>query len=762
MEGIKGENIVDIPFDIKLLDKLMDIILIIGKNGNILYANKNAVEIYGYTYNELININFFNLIDKDYIDIKELLEEGISLNSTHYRRDGSKFNAGIKPIYSIEEFTVISIERPSYCLYDIFNNTIFLRLLDIFDDAAVVFSKDFNIFIWSKSAEKKFGYNSDEVFGKNVNILIPDNEIEELENRFSVVMQGKNIECYETKRKDKNGKILDVYISVLPLLDCSGNFNGAFAVYKDITDKFKKSEELFKNALEGGKFAVWDWNIETDEYYNSYLINELLGYNDNEIGNTKEDIINKIHPEDLSYVEDRINRHFNGEDYVAEFRMKCKNEEYKWIRSKGRVSEWSEDGRPLRMVGTHEDITDKKLIEGELKEKYRRSEKLKEEAENANKIKSQFLANMSHEIRTPMNGVFGMVQLLETTDLNQEQHKYVGILNESLNNLSVIIDDILDRSKIELGNITLNEEPFDLKKTINDIYYNLLVTGNLKGLEISYYLDPNINFQVVSDELKIKQVLNNLMNNAVKFTEKGYVSFKIKILQNNEKTVQIEFRIKDTGIGIDDSYKDKLFRNFSQGDIQINKEYKGTGLGLSISKQIAQRLNGDIVFESKKGEGSTFIFTCEFKKYNAIDSKLPGDFNNNQKCINYDKENQQFTILGVEDNLINQEVLESIIKRKGYNYLAAYNGKEALKLLEDNNVNLILMDIQMSELNGYETAEIIRREIDKESGIPIIAITAYAMREDAEKCMAAGMNDYIAKPFNLKEFYNVIEKHLKK
>lgn len=768
MEGITNEKIADISFDIRLLDKLMDIILIIDKEGGILYANKSAVKIYGYTYNELINMDFFNLIEKDNIDIKELLEKDISLNITHYRKNGSKFNAGIKPIYKIEESIVISIERTDYCLYDIFsNNTILSKSLDIFDDAIVVFSRDFSIFLWSKGAEKKFGYSLDEVFGKDVSILIPDDKIEEFENRFSIVKQGNNIQCYETKRKDKNDKILDVSISVSPLFDCSENFNGVFAVYKDITgvveltDKLRKSEERLRNALEGGRFGVWDWNVETNEFYNSHLMNEILGYSNNEIGSAKEDMLNKIHPEDIPNLEDRINRHFNGEDFVVEFRMKCKNEVYKWLRSKGRASEWSEDGRPLRMVGTHEDVTDKKLIEEELKKRYKQLEKLKEEAESANKAKSQFLANMSHEIRTPMNGIFGMVQLLGATDLNQEQHKYVGFLNESLNNLSAVIDDILDISKIELGNITLNEQPFDLKKTISSIYNNLLVTGNSKGLEVSYYLDPVIDFQIVSDELKLKQILNNIINNAVKFTEKGYISFRTGILRQSEKSVQVEFRIKDTGIGIDDYFKDKLFQNFSQCDTSINKKYKGTGLGLSISKQLAELLNGNIIFKSKKGEGSTFIFTCEFKKYNTISKILPEHFNNNQSNINYAKENQQVTILCVEDNIINQEVIGSIIKRKGYNYLSAYNGKEALKLLENNNISLILMDIQMSELNGYETTEIIRKKLDKEGRVPIIAITAYAMREDEEKCLAAGMNDYISKPFHLDEFYNIIEKHLK-
>ena len=660
------------------------------------------------------------------------------------------------------------LNRDFYSLIELLkDNNMLIMAQKVLDDAYVVFTKDFNIWLWSKSAEKKFGYTKEDILGKSINVLIPNDRLNEFEHKVKSIKQNRIIEGFETKRIHKNGNLIDVLVTMAPLYDSNGIFKGAIGSYRDISEKLKfidllkESENRYKFALEGGKFGVWDWNIETRYLNDPYLFKEFLGYNDLEIENSIDYFFSKVHPDDLSHIQQKINNHFKGEEYIVEYRMKCRNNEYKWIRSKGKVHSWSSDGKPLRMIGTNEDIADKKKIEDELKEKYNQLEKLKQLAEEANKAKSQFLANMSHEIRTPMNGIFAMVQLLKSSDLSNEQMRYIWLINKSLNNLKEIIDDILDLSKIESGKITLNEEAFDLRSTINIIYNNLLVTGNSKGLEISYFLDPNIDFHIISDELKLMQILNNLISNAMKFTDKGYISFKTKLLASNDNTAKIEFRIKDTGIGIKDDFKDKLFQNFCQCDITSNKKYKGTGLGLSITKQLSELFKGELNYESEYGKGSTFIFTCEFRKIIAIIGNKHKEFSFSND-VEFKIQNQEYTILCVEDNIINQEVMGNILARKGYKYLPAYNGREAINLLKENKVNLILMDIQLPELDGFQTTEIIRQELDKEHKLPIIAITAYAMQEDRKKCIDAGMIDYISKPFDIEELYKVIEKYLSK
>jgi PAS domain S-box-containing protein len=384
---------------------------------------------------------------------------------------------------------------------------------------------------------------------------------------------------------------------------------------------------------------------------------------------------------------------------------------------------------------------------------------IEEAYKDANKAKSIFLANMIHEIRTPMNGILAAIQLLQLECINEQQNKYVKILNESANTMLSLINNLLDISKIESGTFKLNSELFNLKETINNIYNNLLLTGNSKGLEVSYYLDPNIDFEIIGDELRLKEILNNLISNAVKFTDEGYVSFRVKMISHDDSSEKIEFRIKDSGIGIEEDFKEKIFNDFSQGDLSTRKKHMGTGLGLAISKQFATLMNGDICFESSVGKGSTFIFICEFKKSKKKKQKLK--INNIEEKITISRVEQDKVILCVEDNLINQEVMEGIIKRKGYKYIAAYNGNEALNILKNNKVDLILMDVQMPELNGFETTKIIRKEELGGEHIPIIAMTAYAMREDKGKCIQADMDNYIVKPFDIKKLYEIIDSYLR-
>lgn len=769
MEFMLDKKIKDLKLNIKFIDSLTENILILDMSGKIIYGNKSAVEMYGYSYIELTKLSIHNLLDKN-SEVNDLLINEKSISTTHYKKDGTKFYAEIKPFYTdkTSNIIIVNISSGAYCLFELLkDNNIISKALEVSDNAFVVLTMDLNIYLWSKSAEKKFGYLKDDIFGKNIRVLIPDDRINEFDFKVETIKQNKSIEGFETKRKDKNGNLIDVSVTMAPLYDCRGKFNGVLGIYKDISEKIKleeqlnESEERLRLALEGGRFGVWDWNIASNELFCSFLFNYLLGYTDNEIIKSQEELISKIHPVDREYVIDRINRHFQGEVFDIEFRMKCKDNNYKWVRSRAKVNEWTADGKPLRMVGIHEDITDKKAIEEEFNKKCKQLEKLKEEAESSSKAKSQFLANMSHEIRTPMNGIFGMVQLIKSTALSREQTKYIDLINESLSDLKEIIDDILDISKIESGKVTIKEESFDLRKAVNNIYSNLLVTGNSKNLEISYYLDPNINFQVISDELKIMQILNNLISNAVKFTRQGFISFRTKIIADYGDVVKIEFRIKDTGIGIEDGIKDKLFQDFSQGNISANKEFNGTGLGLAISKQLADILNGEISFESKANEGSTFIFTSKFKKDISITEDLQY-VTSNKRDSEITNQNQEFTILSVEDNIINQDVIENFVTRKGYKFLAAYNGREALNILHDNKVDLILMDIQLPELNGFQITELIRKEIDVECNIPIIAVTAYAMHDDREKCIEAGMDDYISKPFNIEEFYEIIETYLNK
>ena len=642
----------------------------------------------------------------------------------------------------------------------------FSTSLDVFEDSIIVVTKGLKISQWSKGAEEEFGYKFKEIVGRDINILIPDEKIDEFNNEMNLVERGNVVKNLETIRIHKNGNSINVSISNSPIYDIDGVFIGSVNVYKDTSEKnmhiekLKESEKRWRFALEGSQFGVGDWNISNNKVFYSKYWKAILGYSEDEITDDYAEWESRVHPDDLPNVLDKIDRHFKGEDFISEYRMKCKSNIYKWISSRGKVISYTNNGDPLRMITVNEDITERILIEQKLKENNKQLESLKQEADNANKEKSLFLANMSHEIRTPMNGILATIQLLQSTNISTDQSKYIKMLKESSDICLAVINNLLNISKIESGNFKLSDNPFDLKETINSMYNNLLISGNSKGLEARYYLDPTINFQVSGDELKLKQVLNNLINNAVKFTDNGYVSFRVKLVTSDDNIEKIEFTIKDSGIGIEDSFKEKIFHNFSQGDLSLEKKSMGTGLGLVISKQLAILMNGDILFESIVGQGATFIFTCTFKKSSKKNHDVHTISNIKEK-IEINNSEHDKVILCVEDNFINQEVMEIIVKRKGYKYIAAYNGYEALDILKNNKVNLILMDVQMPELNGFETTKIIRENELSESYIPIIAMTAYAMIEDADKCIQAGMDEYILKPFNIEKLYEIIEFYLK-
>jgi CheY-like chemotaxis protein len=358
-----------------------------------------------------------------------------------------------------------------------------------------------------------------------------------------------------------------------------------------------------------------------------------------------------------------------------------------------------------------------------------------------------------------MNGVIATIQLLQSSNLSDEQRKYVNLLKNSADDLVAIIDSLLDIAKLESGKIELSREAFDLRETVNSIYNNFLIAANQKGLEAGCYLDPNINYDVIGDELRLRQILTNLLSNAVKFTDKGFISFRTKLISSDGYQQKIVFSVKDTGIGIDESYKPFIFQSFSQGDLSKKKKYKGTGLGLAISKQLAELMDGDIHFESEVGKGSTFYFTCTLKKQrNLADHEIV------KSSTETKEERRQITsekvVLCVEDDLINQEIMESIIIKKGYKYLAAYDGNEALEKLKESRVDLILMDIQLPGLNGYELTKIIRDMEYSKRSIPIIAMTAYAMHEDRDKCIEAGMDDYISKPIDIEKLYSILDAYL--
>lgn len=453
-------------------------------------------------------------------------------------------------------------------------------------------------------------------------------------------------------------------------------------------------------------------------------------------------------PETIEFMSNCLR---NGEAFQAELINYHKDGSEYWLSIEIQPVR-NDNGEITEFIAVETDITQKKAAEEELHDAVARAESFAIKAEQANTTKSEFLANMSHEIRTPMNGVIGMLDLLLRGDLSDQQKKYTHMAQSSAESLLTLINDILDFSKIEAGKLDLEDIPFDLTKLISDFVQTFIYRAQEKDIQVNLDLTQIQNNTVMGDPSRVIQVLNNLCGNALKFTHEGQIS--VTAVQKND---YVTIAIKDSGIGIDKEKIDTLFTKFTQADGSTTRKYGGTGLGLSISKQLCEMMNGGIWVESKAGEGSTFSFKVQLPTTNEDIQSASSISNQESKPVTgmqptpISQENRPLLLL-VEDNLINQEVAKGIIEDLGYDIDTADNGQEALeKLSKSHDYLLVLMDCQMPIMDGYQaTGEIRSGQAGSENqNIPIIAMTANAMKGDKEKCLAAGMDGYLSKPLDI-------------
>ncbi|MDY0131943.1 MAG: response regulator [Desulforegulaceae bacterium] len=416
-------------------------------------------------------------------------------------------------------------------------------------------------------------------------------------------------------------------------------------------------------------------------------------------------------------------------------------------------------GKITGFRGITRDISSRKKTEKALKY-------AKDQAEAASESKSRFLANMSHEIRTPMGGIVGMANLLKETELNDEQKKQVEVILKSSNTLVGIINDILDFSKIESGQLILRTEPVDLRSLIENIKETLMASIKEKSLYFEIDIDTAIPEIIISDELRLQQILFNIIGNAVKFTQKGGIVVLVR-LSAKGKNKNINFKISDTGIGISEENIEKIFESFSQADNSISRKFGGTGLGLTITRELINLSGGFLKVESLEGKGSEFSFQLPFIEFNKNYSRQMNT-KINTKVLKKDglsfirhwkkQNNNKIRVLIAEDNEVNLELAIRFLEKIDPEIKVAQNGAEAFELVQKNQFDIILMDVQMPVINGVEATRLIR-DFERENSIravPIIAITAHGMAEDKSRCLEAGMSDYISKPFNAKDLIDSI------
>jgi PAS domain S-box-containing protein len=414
-----------------------------------------------------------------------------------------------------------------------------------------------------------------------------------------------------------------------------------------------------------------------------------------------------------------------------------------------------ERGNVLGSVIVARDVTVQKRFEKELIEARRIAEKERQVAEEAVKAKQQFLSNMSHEIRTPMNAIIGFTKVVLKTDLTEKQREYINAIKLSGDSLIVLINDILDLAKVEAGKMTFEKIPFKLSDSISAMLHLFETKLQEKNLKLIKNYDTKIPEVLLGDPVRLHQIILNLVSNATKFTNEGSITVSASLKEDSKEKVSVQFDITDTGIGIPPTKIDAIFENFQQASSGTARLYGGTGLGLAIVKQLVEAQGGKIWVKSRVGEGSTFSFVLSFAKTNIKIETEPEKPETPQVAGS-----KLARVLVVEDVKLNQLLMKTLLEDGGYDQEIAANGKIAIEKLKKSNFDIVLMDLQMPEMNGFETTEYIRKNIDKD--IPIIALTADVTTADVEKCKQVGMNDYISKPIDDKLLYKKLNKFLKK
>ncbi len=394
------------------------------------------------------------------------------------------------------------------------------------------------------------------------------------------------------------------------------------------------------------------------------------------------------------------------------------------------------------------DITERKRLEDRLKRE-------KERAEAADKLKSFFLANMSHEIRTPLNSIIGFTDLvLSGDDLSEENRDYLQISKESGNLLLALINGILDLSKIEAGQLHIEEISCSLERVLNAVGSNgrVLIAGKGKPISLRRSIAPNLSRYIVTDHFRLEQIMNNLIGNAIKFTDKGFIELGVSL--KDEQT--LEFYVRDTGIGIPEDKQMTIFEAFQQTDVSTTRKYGGTGLGLTIAKKLVELLGGKIYVCSKGEGGSTFYFCIPYKPIEAPEEEREAE-------VKTTETKTSSTVLVAENDPINQKLVQTILQKNGYSVVMASDGRDAVSRYKTYpSISLILMDVQMPHLNGLKAAQVIRN-IEKEEGrnrIPIVALTAAAMKEDEKKCLEAGCDAYLTKPLDKNLLLDTVNKYI--
>jgi PAS domain S-box-containing protein len=617
----------------------------------------------------------------------------------------------------------------------------------------VIADKQGNIEWVNKSFESMTGYTFEEMRGKKPGHMLQgeDTDKETIAYLKSQIYHGEPFIC-EILNYHKSGRPYWLRIQGQSLKDKDNQVIKYFAIEEDITaeketkKKLLEFESRFRIALEKIGDNVWEYDFRTQKTLFSEAARHFLGYDFNQIRDINRLWWDLIYKDDLQNLMENDKKIRNSEiDYYSlEYRMHHRDGSIKWVYDRGVVTEKNTEGKPLKIMGTHTDITKQKQLELELRE-------AKNNAETSGRFKELFLANMSHEIRTPLNAVIGFIREISREYLSPSQSLYVKNAGSASQHLLSIVNNILDMAKLESGQMQLHLRAFNLVETINNTIAILASQAEEKMLEIKSDIALGLAPSYIGDSGRITQILLNVISNAIKFTEAGGVDIRCRLTGIRNNVHDLSFTISDTGIGMEPSFLNNIFEKFTQSDLSTSRKYGGTGLGMAITYELVQLMKGEISISSVINEGTSVEINLSLEVAHE-DQITPAQIDKDYSTLKNKR------ILLVEDNDLNRLVALNSLVHYGMRVIEATNGIEAIEKLKGEPFDLVLMDLQMPLMGGIEATSFIRKEMGTDT--PIIALTASAFRAEIDRCLEAGMNDYIVKPFEERFMINVILKNL--
>ena len=645
--------------------------------------------------------------------------------------------------------TAINITDLKFAKQQIEESELFLRnIMEGAIDGIITINESGEVQTFNKAAEELFGYSREEIVGSNVNAVVPEpvrsHHDQYISNYLKTGIKKAIGATVEVEAVRKDGTLFPARVRVGEIkFDNRRIFT---ALIEDISVRKKAEEELKRseqNLVETEGIAhLGSWELDTNsgELWWSREVYRIFEIDAEGFEPRYDAFLNAIHPEDREYVNKAFSESLEKKvPYNIEHRLLMKDGRVKYVNERGETF-YDERGNPVRSHGSIQDITHQKLIEFELDD-------AKQTAEFANQAKSQFLANMSHEIRTPMNVILGMSHLALTTDLNVKQRHYINNVHNSAEALLGIINDILDYSKIEAGQLMIENVDFQLTEVMNHFSDLVSFKAREKGIEVMFDIPSNISNCFIGDPMRLGQILINLGTNAVKFTENGgEVVVTVEEVKQKEDHVFLKFSVSDTGIGISPSQQKKLFQSFTQADSSTSRKYGGTGLGLAISKQLVEMMGGEIKLKSELGIGSTFSFTVSLRTNEARETKLDMP--------------EVLKVLVVDDSETMCTILLNMLMSFGFKAESVESGLEAIEKLkhmdEHEPYDLVIMDWMMPGLNGIQALRIIQQELELINMPTVIMVSAYDQEEAMEEAKDLEVNHFLVKPFNPSVLLNAI------